>query len=86
MTPDDKIEALSADLVALEAVVRAIARTQARRSPTALGDLLQSLETEAERLGGQADLPGDMGQDEARSARAVIDGWIEQLKDEAMAA
>lgn len=86
MTPDDKIEALSADLVALEAVVRAIARVQARRSPTALGDLLQSLEAEAERMAAQADLPGDTGQEGARSAQAVVEGWIEDLKDEAMAA
>lgn len=85
MSADDKISALSADLVALEAVVRALARTHARRSPTALGDLLQALETEVHRMRDQADLPGS-GEDEARSAQAVIEGWIEQLKDEAMAA
>lgn len=85
MSSDDKITALSADLTALEAVVRALARTQARRSPTALGDLLQSLEAEVHRMRDQADISGS-GEDEARSAQAVVEGWIEHLKDEAMAA
>ncbi len=86
MTTDAKIEALSADLTALEAVVRAIARSQARRSPTALGDLLQALEAEVHRMTDRCELPGDTGQDEARSAGAVVEAWIEELKDEAMAA
>ena len=86
MTSDDKIEAVSADLIALEAVVRAIARSQARRSPTALGDLLQALETEAHRMAERSEMPGDAGLAETTSARAVVEAWIEQLKDEAIAA
>ena len=39
---DPRLDAITADLTALEAIVRALARTWARRSRTALADLLDS--------------------------------------------
>lgn len=84
--PPMTLEAVAADLTALEAVVRAMASAQARKSPTALGDLLQALAAEAEQMTAQAELMGDEARAEAGSARAVVEAWMEDLKDRAMAA
>lgn len=86
MTSQVRLQALSIDLVALEAVVRALARSQARRSPTALGDLLQALSEEADRMGETVALFGDSARGEAGCAQAVIEAWMQELKEEAVAA
>ena len=75
MNVETNIAALSADVAALQGVVRALTLIQARRSPTSLGALLQALSVES----------AGMANDDACAA-AMIEAWIETLKDEAMAA
>lgn len=77
-----ELQAVTTDLVALEAIVRALAQVQARRSPTSLGDLLQALTREADRL--HAGCSEETDTDGA--AKAVVESWIEYIKDEAIAA
>jgi len=79
---DPRLDAITTDLTALEAIVRALARSQARRSRTALADLLDSLSTEADRIRtspafGGVDRTGVCG---------VLDAWVEDLKVEALMA
>lgn len=70
-----ELRAVGVDLIALQAVVRALVRTQARRSPTALCDLLQALSVEAERLRDHVEDAGPAG---------VLEAWIEDIKEEGM--
>lgn len=83
MNNDADLQSLSVDLAGLQAVVRALARTQAWRSPTALGDLLQALSTEADRLGEACDVSGATSD---HGAHAVVQAWIEHIKEEALLA
>ncbi|HEY0053182.1 MAG TPA: hypothetical protein VGB49_07210 [Caulobacteraceae bacterium] len=69
------LNALSADVAALQGVVRALTLVQARRSRTALCELLQALSAEAAGLA-----------DDDACAAAMIEAWVEVLKDEAIAA
>ena len=77
---DLNLRAVTNDLVALEAVVRALARSHARRSRSALTELLEALALETDRLRTCA-LPGDT---DALGPCSVLDSWIEDLKNEAM--
>lgn len=79
---DPRLDAITTDLTALEALVRALARTQARRSRTALADLLDSLSTEADRIRSS---PAFGGIDRA-GVSGVLEAWIEDLKVEALRA
>lgn len=79
MTFDPTLNALSIDVLALQAVVRALARSQANRSPSSLGDLLHALTVEADRLRNATTAANDEA-----VAGDVVDAWIEDLKDEAM--
>ena len=79
MTSDLQLRALSVDVAALQAVVRALARSQARRSQSSLCDLLQALTVESDRLRDPA-----TANDDHAGACGVLDAWIEDLKDEAM--
>ena len=79
---DPRLDAITTDLTALEAVVRALARTHARRSRTALADLLDSLSTEADRI---RSTPAFGGIDRA-GVCGVLEAWIEDLKAEALIA
>lgn len=79
MTSDLPLHALSVDVLALQAVVRALARSQAQRSQSSLCDLLQALSVEADRLRDATTAANDEA-----GASGVLDAWIEDLKDEAM--
>lgn len=79
---DPRFAAITTDLTALEAVVRALARAQARRSRTALTELLESLSTESGRIRTS---PAFTGIDRA-GVCGVLDAWIEDLKAEALIA
>ncbi len=79
---DPRISAIAIDLTALEAIVRGLARSNARRSRTSLVDLLASLTEEAERI---RDCPSFSGIDR-RAVCGVVEAWIEDLKVEAWAA
>ena len=79
---DSHLRAVSIDLTALEAVVRALARVQARRSPTALCDLLQSLSIEVDRLREAATLIDEDLEHTASSG--VLDAWIAGIREEAI--
>lgn len=76
-----RLHAVNTDLVALEAVVRALARVHARRSRTALTELLEALSEESQTLSAGA-LPGDP---DVAEVCDVLHAWIEDLKTEAMA-
>lgn len=78
---DSHLRAVSIDLTALEAVVRALTRVQARRSPTALCDLLQALSMEADRLREAAVLEDDI---ERSASGGVLDAWIAGIREEAI--
>jgi len=79
---DPRLDAITTDLTALEAIVRALARTQARRSRTALADLLDSLATEADRIRSSPTFGGV----NRAGVCGVLDAWIEDLKVEALMA
>lgn len=79
MSSDLPLRALSVDIAALQAMVRALARAQAGRSQSALCDLLHALAVEADRLREPV-----VANDDERVASGVLDAWIEDLKDEAM--
>lgn len=76
MSDTARVDAVAADLAALQAVVRALADVQAGRSRTALCDLLQALQTQAERL----------AVDEDPAAQAVVEAWIDDFRERAIAA
>lgn len=79
---DPRFAAITTDLIALEAVVRALARTQARRSRSALMDLLESLSAEADRIRTS---PAFSGVDRD-GVCGVLEAWVEDLKAEALLA
>jgi hypothetical protein len=73
---ESRLHSVTVDLVALEAVVRAIARAQARLSRTALSDLLECLSQEADRLGAGAH-PNDP---DVAGVHGALDSWIEDIR------
>jgi hypothetical protein len=79
--PASRLHALNTDVVALEAVVRALVRSQAGRSRTALTNLLDALSEESDRLGAGS----PAGDPDVADVCAVLNGWIEDIKNEAMA-
>ena len=76
---DPRIDAITTDLTALEAIVRGLARSQARRSRTSLVDLLSSLNEEADRI---RTCPTFSGVNRS-GVCGVIEAWVEDLKIEA---
>ena len=81
-TLDPRFDAIITDMVALESIVRALMRSQAGRSRTAMTDVLDSLSTEADRL---RTCPTYSGVDRS-GVCAVLEAWVEDLKSEAWAA
>lgn len=79
---DPRFAAIITDLTALEAVVRAVAFTQVRRSRTALTELLERLSGEAERIRTSPEFSGI----DRAGVCGVLDAWIEDLKAEALRA
>jgi hypothetical protein len=69
---------VTTDLVALEAVVRALVRVETRRSSAARAELLSALAEESDRLCAGA-LPNDP---DVADVCAALGGWIENLKGE----
>lgn len=68
MTPKPTLQALSSDVLALRAAVRALARIQARRSPAAMSELVQALAEETGRLGEAVPFYDEDGRDQAEAA------------------
>ena len=79
---ENRLHAVTVDLVALETVVRALARCQARTSPAALADLLDCLSIESARLGAGS-CPNDP---DVAGVCGVLDAWVEEIKAEGQAA
>lgn len=73
---ESRLHAVTVDLVALEAVVRAIARAQARLSRSSLTDLLDCLAEETARLGAGA-LPGDP---DVAGVHGVLEAWADDIR------
>lgn len=82
MTPKPTLQALSSDVLALRAAVRALARIQARRSPAAMTELVQALAEETGRLAETVPFYDEEARDQAAAAGAVMAAWIEDLKAE----
>lgn len=76
---DTQYAAVAADLAALRAVVRALARTQVRRSHVALDDMLDYLQAEAARLAVATPEP----KADPKASAAALEDWIDALKAEA---
>lgn len=76
------LQALSSDMLALRATVRALARIQARRSPAALSELVQALAEETGRLGETTPFYDEEGRQQAEAAGAVVAAWIADIKAE----
>jgi hypothetical protein len=76
---DPRLDAIATDLAALEAIVRGLARSQARRSRTSLVELLAALTDEAERI---RTCPVFSGVDRS-GVCGVLEAWVEDLKVEA---
>lgn len=76
------LQALSSDMLALRAAVRALARIQARRSPAALSELVQTLAEETGRLGEATPFYDEEGRQQAEAAGVIVAGWIADLKAE----
>ena len=74
-----RLHALTTDVVALEAVVRALVRVETRRSRTALAELQEALAEESDRLSAGS-IPGDP---DVASILEALQGWIDDLKAEA---
>jgi hypothetical protein len=79
---DPRLDAITTDLTALEAIVRGLARSHARRSRTSLIDLLASMTEEADRI---RHCPTFSGVDRS-GVCGVLDAWVEDLKVEAWTA
>ena len=73
---DNRLHDVTVDLVALEAVVRAMARAQARLSRSSLTDLLECLAEESDRLGAGT-LPNDP---DVAGVHGVLEAWVEDLR------
>ncbi|GAA0643725.1 hypothetical protein [Brevundimonas lenta] len=73
---ESRLHALTVDLVAMEAVVRALAHAQARKSRTALTDLLECISEEGDRLGAGA-APNDP---DVANVRAALDTWVDDIR------
>lgn len=71
-------KATQIDLSALEAIVWAVARSQARQSRSSLLDLLDALSERAEHVRYHS--ASDQAQ--CDSITAIIDAWMEDLKAE----
>ncbi|HZV84266.1 MAG TPA: hypothetical protein VFF48_04685 [Brevundimonas sp.] len=79
---DPRLDAITTDLTALEAIVRGLARSYALRSRTSLVELLASLTEEAERV---RSCPTFSGVNRS-GVCGVLDAWVEDLKVEAWTA
>lgn len=77
---ESRLHTLTTDLVVLEAVVRALIRVEAVRSPAAMHALLDSLAVEADRLAAGA-IPGDP---DVAGVSETLNHWIEEIRAEAM--
>jgi hypothetical protein len=76
---DPRLDAITTDLIALETIVRALARSYARRSRTNLIDLLDCLSIEADRIRTCPTFSGS----NRDGVCGVLDAWVEDLKTEA---
>lgn len=74
-----RLHALTTDVVALEAVVRALVRVETRRSRAAAAELLEALSEESDRLSAGS-IPGDP---DVGAILESLQGWIDELKYEA---
>lgn len=79
---DPRIDAIITDLTALEAIVRGLARSHARRSRSSLIDLLASLTEEADRIRNCPTL----SEGNRSGVSGVLEAWVEDLKVEAWVA
>lgn len=86
MTPKPTLDALNAEVLALRAAVRALARVQARRSPAAQIELVQALAEETGRLGETLPTFDQTGRDAANRAGACLAELISDVAEEADAA
>jgi len=86
MTPKPTLDSLNAEVLAMRAAVRAISRLQARRSPSALTELVQALAEETGRLGESLPAFDQAGRDAAARAGECLAQFIAELADEAEAA
>lgn len=71
-----RLHALTTDVVALEAVVRALVRVETRRSRTAGDELLQALAEESAHLSANS-IPGDP---DVAAILESLQGWVDELK------
>ena len=78
---ESELKALSIDLLALKAVVRALVRAQSRRSLIHRSDLLDSLRQESEAVASFP--PNDLTHSAALTVR---EAWIEELSTTAQGA
>lgn len=76
------LQALSSDMLALRATVRALARIQARRSPAALSELVQALAEETGKLGEATPFYDEEARQQAEAAGAVVAAFVADLRDE----
>jgi len=81
MTVETDLQTISADLAALQAVVRGLCRAYSGRSPAALAELLEGLSAEADRLEQTARITGDRVQ---TGAHALVEAWLDDVREEAL--
>ena len=79
MTFETDLQTVSADLTALQAVVRGLCRAYSGRSPAALAEVLDGLSAEADRLEQTARITGDRVQ---TGAHALVEAWIDDVREE----
>lgn len=79
MTDETDLQTISADLTALQAVVRGLCRAYSGRSPAALAEVLDGLSAEADRLEQAGRITGDSVQ---TGAHALVEAWIEDVRQE----
>jgi|GEM_PF-1708818 len=84
LNPTD--EAVGAEVLALRATVRALARVHGRRSPAALHELVQALAEETGRLSETLPSFDTTGREAANRASRLLAELVAELTDEARAA
>jgi hypothetical protein len=75
-----RLHALTTDVVALEAVVRALVRVETRRSRSAATELLDALTEETDRLSAGS-IPGDP---DVAAILESLQGWVDELKSDVL--
>lgn len=75
-----RLHALTTDVVALEAVVRALVRVETRRCRAAGAELMQALTEESDRLSAGS-IPGDP---DVAAILEALQGWVDELKSDVL--